>query len=288
MAAHSLHSRFAGLSLTGGLCEGARIGLKDIATGGWVRMEPSGEVNAKGSPKELRNWPGEWAIWTVEEADDGAFKLRSHTGKYIAIKPDGRITDGGGGKHCHFKFEFNKDAGTVLIQSTAHAGCGLGFLANQEPARDAHNVSLSPGPHNQFKVIFEGMSDLEAGTRVHFRNSKSGKNVALMPNGKIHAHGGNGKHATFEVFHHPFNGRFKFFNESGHLGIHQGELKSTDDGKWAKFYVKPVESGLITIQSIHADGGEKAGVGFDEEGEIRPPGNTGMGHHGQFEVIPAE
>jgi hypothetical protein len=48
--------------------------------------EPNGEVNAKGSPKELRNWPGEWAIWTVETADDGAFKLRSHTGRYIAIK----------------------------------------------------------------------------------------------------------------------------------------------------------------------------------------------------------
>jgi hypothetical protein len=63
------------------------------------------------------------------------------------------------------------------------------------------------------------MSDLETGTKVHLRNSKSGKNVALMPNGKIHAHGGNGKHATFEVFHHPFNGRFKFFNENGSVRL---------------------------------------------------------------------
>ena len=51
------------------------------------------------------------------------------------------------------------------------------------------------------------MSNLEAGAKVHFRCSKSGKNVALKPNGEIHGHGGNGKHATFEVFHNPNNGR---------------------------------------------------------------------------------
>lgn len=288
---HDLSSIFGGLSLSpGGLCTGARIALKDCATGGFVRMEPNLKLNTGGKATggHGSNFPGAWATWIVEE-DGPTIKLRNQAHpKYIALKPNGNIQEGGGGGHCKLNFQ-RQDSGTYLIRSANHPELGLGFLQSGAPAKDAHNVSASPAGHNQFMVIFDKLGNLEHGGKVHLTSTKTGKNVALKPNGDVVAGGGTGTHATFEVFHNATNGRFKFFNENGYLAMQGSDVRKGSGGKWCAFHVKPVGEGndpLVTIRSAHVDGGN-AGLGFNGTHDIRNPANTGMGGHAQFKIVRA-
>jgi len=288
----------------GTLGPGAVIALRDVQhadpTTGWVRMEPNGTINAKGKSSEgSPNWPGGWARWTVHAAGAGGLKLRSNTpglGKkagFVSIKSSGAIEEGRGGAHCDFNFVFNKDQGTVVINSVKHATSGLGFLPTLEKAANANNVSREPAHRNQFKVAFEGVGHLVHGAKVHLRNVKSGKNVRLKANGEINANGGDGAMATWNVFHNPVNGIFKFSNKNGFLALDCGVLRSGKGGKWCAMNVLPVDRSdgdhpLVTIRSAQAALGDKAGLGFDLTGQIRAPNKTGMGDHAQFIVIPAK
>ena len=185
-----------------------------------------------------------------------------------AIK-NGELSKGGGGKWCDFNVVASVN-GAVNLRSP-HGDWGVGFDGDGS-IRDPKVVK--GGAHGQFKLLF-----FIKGQPIRFGCKKSGKNVAVMPNGKVHGHGGTAEHATFTV--ETARGHFQFLNGSGgYLAIKNGELARGGGGKWCDFSVLGAEHGHVNLRSPHGDWG----VGFDDAGEARDPAVTKTGGHGQFVV----
>ena len=188
-----------------------QVRFQNASSGKNVAVMDDGRVHGHGDV-------GPFAHFTVESAR-GHLQFKNGSGSYLAIK-SGELAKGGGGKWCDFNVVAAAN-GAVNLRS-AHGDWGVGFNDNGE-IRDPKVVKA--GKHGQFNLLF-----MVAGDKFHFRSKKSGKNVAVMPNGKIHGHGGTAAHASFTV--ETARGHFQFKNGSdGYLAIKDNELARGGGGR---------------------------------------------------------
>ena len=151
----------------------------------------------------------------------------------------------------------------------AAAGMAIGSAINNAHAHahvhggaHAHGGRGGGGAHGSLQV----------GRKYHFEGGKSGKMMAVMPDGKVHGHGGRGKHATWTV--EANRGAVQFKNDSGsYLACQDGRMKKGGGGKWCDFHVRD-HAGHILIRSAHGD----FGVGFEPNGEVRDSSHVKEGH----------
>jgi hypothetical protein len=154
----------------------------------------------------------------------------------------------------------------------------VGFF---ETGEEKDPSTVFEGDYSKFRVV--RLSPLKVGEKYHLEGVRSGQNVAVMPDGRVHAHGGRGDHATWTV--HGNRGHIQLKNDSGSfLAIgDNGVLRKGVGGKWCDFIVTEHE-GCVLIRSAQNN---NRGVGFDETGEIRDPSLVRDGNMAKFNVINA-
>ena len=116
-----------------------------------------------------------------------------------------------------------------------------------------------------------GQPDLPpgAGARIHITSMATWKNVAIMGNGNIHAHGGNGKWATFVVA--PNNGFLRLDNigtPGRFLAVGKMHVRHGPGGPACELSLLPVGPGVFSTVHAHGHGS----LAFDQSGNPLQPG----------------
>jgi len=224
----------------------------------------------------IRSWYGEDAF--AGRGTDVTRKVRKHHAKgNLRIKADNDVFgDPAVGALKHLWIEYRSGHGPATVSALEHEFCtlDLGPGGGKGPGHDhggaAHGHGHGHGPAHG--------SGLEVGKKYRLEHKVSQKNVAVKPDGNVHAHGGNGDHATFTV--ESKRGALQFKNDKGnYLACQNGNMKSGGGGKWCDFVVTE-HHGHILIRSSHGD----HGVGFEENGDVRESDKVKKGDKAQFKA----
>lgn len=120
---------------------------------------------------------------------------------------------------------------------------------------------------------------LHHGSKVHFENVHTRRNLRIMNNGQIDALGGNGRPATWTV--HAHGSHFKFKNGIGHfLAIKGDSVCKGGGGRFCELSVQP-HNGNYVIRSTD----NRSGVAFPDAGNYpKAATHTGHGQPAQFRI----
>jgi len=267
-----------------GAAAGAVIGAATIADK-MAHMDMGGETI-------IRAWYGERAFGG--RGVDVTRKVRKHHAKgNLRIKADNVVFgDPAHGVQKHLWIEYRSGRGPQTVSAKEHDFCTLevGPGSGGGPGGGGHHGGPGPGHHHHPAPPHMahggghhhggGGGPLQVGRKYHLQHKSTRKNVAVMPNGRVHATGGSGAHATFTV--EANRGAIQFKNDKGnYLACQNGNMKSGGGGKWCDFTVRPHE-GHILIRSSHGD----HGVGFEPNGEVRESHHVKHGDLAQFQPHP--